>query len=348
MMPSMLRGHRLALACLLALCALAAVFKIGYLGLTPNSDYDSYIGTAQLFAGTATTVYPQRVLKPLAPVLVTVAAPVLGFQNAFLFEVLLFYFAFALALYWLGFIFFEDSLLAFFVAILGALSYPILRYGVDLYTETGAQFFYVVSLALSLLYARMPSRKLLVANALIIGIGLLWKEYSVVSGLIFGLILLFESTPVARKLGNLALLALCSLLPTGLVQIWVYSAYHYTYLNWYVHGGASGFATQFTPYNLTKSVAALLGLAWLFVPAGLPITRTLAKPDKQFLLFAALAPCLAFCWGFVSSRLFYVMAPAFILIAVLGLARLPRSLQYPLVALVIAANLGWLAVSILI
>jgi hypothetical protein len=291
-------------------------------------------------------VYPQRVLKPLAPLLVAVAAPLAGFPAAFLFEVLVFYFAFALAFYWLAFIFFKDRWLAFIATMLGALSYPILRYGVDLYTETGAQFFYVFSLVLTLLYIKLPSRKLLLANGLALGIGLLWKEYSLVAGLAFGLVLLFESIEWRMKTANLALLALASLAPTILVQVWVYFAYHYTYLDWYAAGGASGFATQFTVHNLIKSVAALLGLAWFLVPFGIWKLPELSSAQRRFLFIVTPSSLFALAWGYVSSRLFFVMAPAFILLAVFGIARWPRWAQILTLLATVLSTLAWLVLAV--
>jgi 4-amino-4-deoxy-L-arabinose transferase-like glycosyltransferase len=68
-------------------------------------------------------------------------------------------------------------------ALLSALSYPLLRYGVDLYTETGALFFYVLSFLITLWYLKRPSVKLIIANGLVISIGFLWKEYTIVNAL---------------------------------------------------------------------------------------------------------------------------------------------------------------------
>jgi hypothetical protein len=341
-----LRAHWLPIFIILAICTLAAVAKDHYFGFTEVSDYTTYIETAKLFAGLPPGQYPgpypSRLLKPLAPLGVAALSPVFGIDGAFLFEVAFFYLAFALVLYALGYVFFGDKRLGVFAALIGALSYPMLRYGVDLYTETGAQFFYVLSLLFTLLYLRAPSRKMLLWNALALGIGFLWKEYSVVAGIIFGFVLLFENVEWRARARNIALLALVALLPSIAVQIWVYLDYHYTYLDWYIHGGASGFAVEFTFRNITKSIAALLGLAWALVPLGLMRMRQLPESDRRFLYAALPVPFICLLWGYVSSRLFYVIAPAFILVALLGLTRLPRRAQIVAMLAVLAANIGWL------
>ena len=337
-----LRRHRTALAIVLALCSLAAGFKLVFVGTTSNSDYESYLDTAHLFSGVPAHAHPERLLKPLAPLGVAAGTPIMGPASAFLFEMLVFYLALGLAMYALGWAFFGDQRLAAFGALLCTLSYPMLRYGVDLYTETGAIFFYVSSLWLTAAYLSRPSERLRVMNALMIGVGFLWKEYSVVAGMIFALALAFEQVAWRERVRNLALLAVVALIPTALVQAWVYSAFYYTYLDWYRIGGRSGFATQFTLHNVVKSFGALLALAWLLVPLGFLRLRSLEAWQKRFLLVAIPVPFVCLAWGFVSSRLFFVAAPAFILLALLGIRTWPRWAQYAIVALCIAVNVFWL------
>lgn len=344
-MPT-LREHRTALIALLVLCCLAAGLKLVYLGTTPNSDYDSYIETAKLFSGLPAQAYPARILKPLAPLGVAALAPAADFPAAFEIEMMFCYLALALAVYWLAWEFFKSKRLALFGALLVALSYPVLHYGVDLYTETGALLFYVLSLALTLLYVRAPSKKLLVANALVIGIGFLWKEYSVVAGIIFAVALLLERVDWQRRVRNLAYLAALALAPSVVVQLWVYLAFHYTYLDWYRIGGTSGFKTEFTLFNLLKSFAALLTLAWLLVPFGLAQWKSMERWQQRFLAIALPVPFICLTWGFVSSRLFYVVAPAFVLVALAGIRKWPVWAQYAAVGICLAAGIFWLVLKV--
>ena len=326
-----LREHRLALGILLAVCALAAFGKLGLIGTEPSSDYTGYIETAKLLSGLPAEVHPERLLKPLAPLGTALLAPLTGFPTAFLFEVLLGYFAFALVLYALGYAFFEDRWKALTVALLSVLSYPLLRYGVDLYTETWALFFYCLSLLLTLRYLKVPSKKLIIANALVISIGFLWKEYSVVTGIIFALALITEPIPARARISNLVLLGVAALPFTLLVQAWVYLSYHYTYLDWYLEGGGGspGFQLEFTLRNIVKSSVALLGVAWLLVPLGLRRFRELALPHRRFIALAILPPFMPPLWGHVGSRIFYPTAPVFVLLAVVGLYALPKPYRVP-------------------
>jgi hypothetical protein len=336
----------------LGIClALATCFRLALVPLTPNDDYVSYVETAQYFSGVPSTIHPERILKPLGPLGVAALETVTDQRTAFVTEVVIFYFAFAIAFYFLAFEFFENKKLALMAALLGAISYPMLRYGLDLYTETGAQFFYVLSLFFMLRYMKQPSTPRLIYGALAIGVGLLWKEYTVVAGFGFGLILLFESVPLVQKFKNLVVLGIASLLPSALMQGYVYESFHYTYLDWYKSGGASGFSTQYTPKNLIKSIAALLGLAWIAVPFGILELKAHARENEMvksktsFVLLTTIASLLCLCWGYVSSRLFFVMAVPFILIALVGLARLPRRLQWAAFVAVLIGNILWLVIA---
>ncbi|MCX6787472.1 MAG: hypothetical protein NTY93_03060, partial [Candidatus Kaiserbacteria bacterium] len=287
------------------------------------------------------------ILKPLNPLVVAVEENAMSPETAFLTQVVVFYFLFLVACYFFGRAFGlakKESVLL--VLILGA-SYPILKYGVDLYTETGALFFYVLSLALTLWYMRAPGKHVLLANAIVLAIGFLWKEYSAVSALIFGLAILFHPELSRRaKFKDFAILVGLFCVVNLAWQVIVYFQYHYTYLSWYQTAGASGFKSQFTVKNIVKSVGALLGLAWLLVPSGMLHFPTLAEWQKRFLILTIPVSFMAFLWGNVSSRLFFVMAPAFALFAVLTLARIKNSyLRYGILLLILAGNIVWLVLS---
>ncbi|MEJ0053539.1 MAG: glycosyltransferase family 39 protein [bacterium] len=336
------------LVCVLIIGAGLAVFKLDAAGLTLNSDYASYLETAELFRGAPdAAANPGRILKPLAPLSVAALETALPPGTAFLVQVVVFYFLLIAACYALGRAFgFAAKESALLALLLGA-SYPVLRYGVDLYTETGALFFCVLSFALTLRYLRAPGWRVLLINSAVITLGFLWKEYSAVAALAFGLAILAHPALSWRErfrdlfvyVGVFAVVNLAW-------EIFVYTRYHYTYLSWYHQAGEAGFKTEFTAFNIAKSLAALLGLGWLLVPFGLARVRGLAVWQKRFLLIAIPASCMAFFWGYVSSRLFFIIAPAFALIAVLALSRVRHpAVRYGLVCAVLAGNVAWLLAS---
>lgn len=167
---------------LLVLCIGAglATFKIHTVGFSPNSDYDGYLETAQLFRAVPGAIaLPGRILKPLNPLVVGAEESVMTPATAFATQVIVFYFLFLLACYFLGRAFGLTQVQSAFLALLLGGSYPALKYGIDLYTETGAWFFYIASLALTLRYLRAPTPRLVLMNTAVITVGFLWKEYSI-------------------------------------------------------------------------------------------------------------------------------------------------------------------------
>ncbi|HVW82871.1 MAG TPA: hypothetical protein VHC68_02940 [Candidatus Paceibacterota bacterium] len=323
------------------------VFKLCAFGVAPNSDYYSYLETAAFFRGEAgAQVFPNRILKPLEPLMIAAEESVLSPEHAFVVQIVFFYFLLLGACYFFGRAFgfsrAESALAGLFIGG----SYPVLRYGLDLYTETGALFFYILALTLTLLYLRAPARRILYANIAVVTIGALWKEYSIVAGAVFGFAILFHPQLSWRaRFAALAAYAGIFLAINLAWQAYVYRVYDYSYFSFYAEDGAPGYY-EFTFKNVAKSLAALLGLAWLLVPFGLARWRALEAWQRRFFMFAIPLSAMAFLWGFVSSRLYFVIAPAFVLLALLSLARVRSPLaRSALVALVLAANLAWLALS---
>ena len=320
--------------------------------LVQGGSYSGNETVASAFGGgtdvesVVTKAVSYRSLKPLAPLLTALLHPVFGFERAFWLQSLFFYFAFIVAIYLFAYEFFDDRYLAILLSLMSLLSYPVLRYGVDILTETGGWFFYALSLWLTLKFLKEPRKSFFFANVFVIVLGFLWKEYSVVAGAIFGLAILFHQTLGWRSKAFYILgfggLFLAVNVPW---EVFIFLTYHYTYISWYAQGGTPGFAEEFTLVNIVKSTAALLGLAWLAVPWGFRKFASLEPQKKLFLKIGLPTPFMALAWGFVSSRLFYVAAPAFLVLSVLGIKSWRRSMQIAFTVLVIAANLTWLFLS---
>lgn len=322
--------------------------KLACIPLTPSSDYTQYLATAHALAGdTGFEASPQRILKPLAPATVALLAPLFGsFEEAFLFQALAGYLLLIVCMYVLAREFLKDEHLAILTTLLSALSYPILKYGVDLTTETVAIALYCLSLFLTLRFLKKPRLHTFWWNVAVVTIAFFWKEYAVVSGAAFGIaILLHPSLTWGEKIRCIGLFGLTFGIVHALWQTYVYLTYHYTYFSWYQGGGAPGFSFEYTAKNLLKSTAALLGVAWLFVPHGLTHARSLETSKRRFLLATVPPPFMAFAWGYVSSRLFYVIAPPFLLLAGMGLKNISNRSRYLLIGFAIAANITWLFLS---
>jgi hypothetical protein len=305
-------------------------FKISYLPLDYSGDYHGYIVTAQIFNGEPGVeitpgLVPQRILKPLQPLLTALLYQVgLTYQAAFLVTVYFFFVACVFAAFFFFKAFFNDSRKASYATLLCMITYPMLRYGLDGYTETGALFFYIVGLYTSLLFLSKPSQKMFWANLIVASLGFLWKEYSILHVALLNIIILFHpELSWKQKISYILSFDVLFGIINGTWQLFVYFKYHYDYLSWYREGGAVGFTQgTYTFYNIAKSVFSLLMVGWIFILFSYKKFKDLSLPKKYFLGLITLLPCMVFLWGAISSRLFYVLVPALDILVVLGIERI--------------------------
>ncbi|KKW19346.1 MAG: hypothetical protein UY63_C0016G0016 [Parcubacteria group bacterium GW2011_GWA2_51_10] len=164
--------------------------------------------------------------------------------------------------------------------------------------------------------------------------------------MVFALIILFHPAFTFRS-KTLYLIAYAALFLVVHIpwQIFVLSVSEFTYADWYRIGGASGFSYEFTPKNIAKSTAALLGIMWLFVPQGFARLRDAPSYQRLFAYISSPVPFIGYVWGFVSSRLLYVIAPPMLLISILAIRAWQRKYQIAHVSAAVALNLGWLVLS---
>lgn len=121
---------------------------------------------------------------------------------------------------------------------------------------------------------------------------------------------------------------------------------HYSYLSWFSFNEAAGYSQgEFSVRTFVKSTAAVLGLAWLLVPLGILHIKTLDRFEKLYVGSSIFPPLMGYAWGYIQSRLLYVMAPPFLLLTGLALRTWSPSAQITFTLVTIAANIGWLFLS---
>ena len=81
------------------------------------------------------------------------------------------------------------------------------------------------------------------------------------------------------------------------------------------------------------------------MPFGLRRFAELDPARKFFLRITLPPPFIGYLWGYISSRLLYVMAPPFLLVAYMEMRAWKKSTQAAFTGLVIAANIAWLFLS---
>jgi len=315
---------------------------------TFTSDAVGYLDTAEWIKGGDVTLHPERILKPLAPLGIAILSFLTGDTvSGMLFEAGLMYILLALATYLLFWGFFKHKIIALLGSIILISSYPMLFYGLDLYTETGAMFFYVFALFGIWKYFTSTDRLWFWLSAVAITLGMLWKEYSAVSGVFFGLVILFHPTHTLRgKIRDLMLLAIVSVGVLGLWQWYVYVVHQYSYLDWYRIGTAGdAVVREYTPYHIMKSLFATILLAWAFVPLGLWKWKAFSSLEKRFLVLLILPSLMFLLWGYVSSRLYFIVAPFALFFVLHGFRILETRRSFVIglaMTVILLGNYAWL------
>lgn len=126
----------------------------------------------------------------------------------------------------------RDRFLTAAAAAMFLFSFPMLEFGLNLFTETGGWFFYLLSLFLSLKFLKKPSEKLMWANSIVSTLGFLYKEYSIVSYIIANLAMFFApNLEKEKRIKYFAILNGVFMTVNILWQAIVYLKYGYTYFD---------------------------------------------------------------------------------------------------------------------
>ncbi|MCC7522720.1 glycosyltransferase family 39 protein [Candidatus Uhrbacteria bacterium] len=329
----------------LVFVALAAFLKLRFVPFQISADYYTYLQTADLFAGLPVEqMYGFRILKPLTSYgLLWVSSLTGSYESAFWWIMMVGFVACLPVAYSIGKHFFgkEKSGIVYMLWIM--LSYPMLKYGLEMATDSVAWLFYFLSTLFLVLYWIQKKESALWIAMVWITLGFFWKEYVVVSLIaLHVLVLLDRKRPLIDSIVLLAKLDALFVIPHAVWQVYVFQTYGYTYFDWYFVQDRP--YREWTPYHYGKSLFALLMLGWAFVFVGL-------KQWKQFgyeklLLAAVLVFAASFCfiWGWPSSRLFFVLTPPLALVGVYGFERIcKKDWQYWFgLIVVLGGHLAWL------
>lgn len=320
--------HRFWLSLLALVLVVTASVRLSTMPLFISSDTVGYAETADLLLGADVGVNGARYLKPLAPTVVAGFA-LLGLDTTtgVLVQSVLLYFALAGAVYWFGFLLFRSRSAGFVMAILIATSFPILKYGLDYLTETGAWTLYFLSLVGMIKWYRTPTAPWLWFICATLLAGVMWKEYAVLAGLTFFFLVCFHPTESLRaKFHALVQSAALICVPWAIWQHHVFTTYNYSYLDWMTVGAApEAYATMYTIPAVVKSLFVLLGIGWLYVYLGARLLRQ-QTATVQFFVKIMLLPAFGFLlWGYVSSRLFFALVPLAAILATVGVMSRSRT-----------------------
>jgi putative flippase GtrA len=320
--------HSYWVSLLFLILASLALVRLSEMPVVFNSDSAGFASTADLLLGESAEFNGARYLKPLAPSVIALLT-FFGIETEFgvLVQAVLMYFLLGLSVYFFGVSLFTKKASAFVLAVVVAGSFPMLKYGLDYYTESGAWALYFLSLTGMVAWYKNPQRTWLWFTSLMLLAGVLWKEYAVLAGLTFFLLICFQTKLTLKERFLVVLeVATLALLPWLIWQYYVYSTYHYSYFDWFEIGTASeAYATMYTIPAVVKSVFVLLGIGWIYFIWGITRWSSLSILVKQ-ISYAMFLPAFGFLlWGYVSSRLFFSLVPLASIFVAVGVMAIQRN-----------------------
>jgi len=316
-----MKNNKIILLIFLA-CVVFGTLKVLILPFRYNTDFHTYIETSKLLSGDDTDeIFGFRILKPLEPAITAIMSPVFGHELSFYLLVIICFGLMGIAAYYL----FRElsdhsSPITWISWTILMTSYPLVKYGLDSYTETGAWFLYILGLYLTYLFYKSPSIKLALINTLIFCLGFFWKEYAAINVLIFAILLIASNSSWKDKIKFATLSGGLFLVINGFYQLYVYKSSGYSYLDW-LNTGAEGYASEFTIFYILKSLFALLLISWIFVPIGIYKLFNVSKSLKIYLVTGFTCSLAFLLWGYVSSRLYFVAVPILVFIVGYGIVK---------------------------
>lgn len=314
------------------------MFLIAFVfGFVHYTDSRSYIETIHFFSGTTDTVHLHRLLHPLGPLL-ALPFEYIDPGAGLIVQNIIFYFLSIFLVFKIVVEIFSNKRQAFFSVILFASAIPVLKVGLAYLTDTGAWFFYFCSVLLSLYYIKKRDFIFLGLSALLSGVGVLMKENGGLGLLFFtSLILLIHDIGWKDKFKKIFLFSLFFLFPIIIFQVYVYLAFEYTYLDWYLYNSEAflfnygiGWLALSHTYGMLKT---LNYTGWLLFLVGLAVffyekSKGLIKKETTVILLALLPSSFSFLlWPASEIRLTFIFVLLGVLLASKGMIFL-ESLLY--------------------
>lgn len=227
------RNKYLILALIFALLNMGAIFW--FFGFQEYGDTSGYIKAIHWMQGEKVEIDPWWLLRPLGPIL-ALPFEFLGEGAGLIVQNIIFYFLSALLVFGITEIIFENKKQALLASIFFVSSSQVLEVGLSYLTDTGAWFFYLLSIFLTLLYLKNRSEKLIFLNGLLSGLGFLMKENGALGALFFGLMIIFSRDFTFKdKIYKILSFGIFFVVPIISWEIFMYQRFQFTALDWYLY-----------------------------------------------------------------------------------------------------------------
>ena len=318
--------------CLFLLLVFLSIFSV--YALKPHidgGDSIEYVQSIQVLRGeqTPNDFTPNRIITSLLGLKVIMFVE--GFMGNLAFSWLIMnsilYVAMGMFFYMLLAKILDNRRSAFLGTLFLVTNYATLVFGLHYLMDMGGWTFYVASLYFSFKYMESKEDKWLYIASVLVSVGGLVKEYSFVAYIvIFGLIVFTEWKNWSKMIKKVVLTGLIAFIPTLVLNIYVFSIFHYSYINWFSHQSIYHYNSRILEY--IKSFGSLYNFGWFLFLGGLPILFKRSKKifqDKTvlFIWLVILSSSLVFVWPIVTRVLFITM-PGVVMVSSLFLRKIDK------------------------
>jgi len=328
-LPEKLKNNKyLVFALLFALLNAAAIFLI--FGFQSYGDSQSWIDVVHWFQDKGGEVSPIRIIRPLGP-LIAVPFEFLGDGAGLIVQNIVFYLLCVFLIFKITELIFHDRKQALLASLFFAVSPTMLQYGLAYLVDTGAWFFNLLSIFLTLTYFKNKDERLIILNGFLSGLGVLIKEPSGLGALFFGMmVLLSKDFSFRDKILKIVRFGIFFAIPIAVVQFLTFKYLRFTYLDLYAAGGAAtrgeGMLLIFLKY--LGQFFGVLGILWIFFFVGLWRELLEKNRERMKIYLALIPPSFSFAFWSIEagSRLLFIFFPLGILLATKGLVFLADKL----------------------
>jgi len=310
----------LTLALAFAFLNALAIFAV--FGFQQYGDSSDYIKLIHWFLGEGSGFDAERILRPLGPFL-ALPFEFLGDGAGLIAQNILFYFLSAWLVFKIVDLIFQNKKQALFAVLFFITATPVIESGLAYLTDTGAWFFYLLSIFLTLLYFKNKDEKLVVLNGLLSGIGVLMKENGGLGVVFFGLmVLLSREFNIKEKILKILKFGVFFVMPIAALQVFAYKYFHYSSLDWYLRNpsGTPGEGFFLVSLRYLGQLFRILGIVWLPLLFGIRLALK-EKNWQRYKIYLALIPAsFSFLlWSVsASARSVFIFAPLGILLSSYG------------------------------
>jgi glycosyltransferase involved in cell wall biosynthesis len=221
---------------------------------------------------------------------------------------------------------FNDKKVAFIGGLLLCTNYSFINFGPAYLMDAGGWALYVI--ALYYLYKYIKSAKRIpLWSALLIAIGGLWKEYVFLASVVLAGAIVIKYWGSWNRICRYVLLcAAVILLPTLILNLFVYYKYHYSYFSWFKHQDIYTYSSRIVEY--IKAFGSLYNFGWFLFLPGLFVfmkksIRSVNKNEYSiqvvYILLILVSTIPFLIWPAITQRILFITIPGIILVSLFAI-----------------------------